>query len=116
MTSSASFFREEAEILKLLSHCETRVEGDSDSITCALVVDAVPNATVNNDKSEKGSAARPEEFVEVNASANRVIAILETYQEQPGILDASLEAMIAPIMRCFRSVVALHQKKNRPTA
>lgn len=116
VTSSASFFREEAEILKLLSHCETRVEGDLDSIT------ATGPGSPDNNKSGKAAAAaaaaatatRPAEFLEVAASAARVMAILETYQEQPAILDASLEAMITPIMRGFRGVVALYQEVNGP--
>ena len=104
-------------MLKLLQHCEKRVEGDSDRAneitnsqesSTSTSTSMQPNSQTHSNESNVAT----EEFLKVSASASRAIAIMETYQEQPGILDASLESMISPIMHGLREVVALHQEKS----
>ena len=100
--SEGSFFREEKLVVNLLTQCAVHVSGDSEG-------HASTTAT---------SSSTPE-LQQVLASATKCIAIIETYQEQPAILDASLEAMVTPIMGGFRQVVARHTehvaKETSPT-
>ena len=91
VSSQASFFREEALVVNLLTQCATFCSGDSDGNVLPS-----PQESIN------------EELAKISASAHKVIQVIETYQEQPAILDASLEVMVTPIMAGFRQVVAKH--------
>ena len=87
--SEGSFFREEKLVVELLTQCSQLVPGDSEG------------------DAKLTSSAQPE-FQTICASAAKVMTIIETYQEQPAILDASLEVMVTPIMAGFRQAVARH--------
>ena len=90
VSSTQSFFREEALVVELLTQCSQIVQGDTATPT--------PTAPHNHHP----------EFLKIAQDARKCIDIIETYQEQPAILDASLEVMVAPIMVGFRQAVAQH--------
>ena len=91
VSSTQSFFREEALVVELLTQCSQIVQGDTATPT--------PPTTPHNHHPE---------FLKIAQDARKCIDIIETYQEQPAILDASLEVMVAPIMVGFRQAVAQH--------
>ena len=103
--SEGSFFREEKLVVGLLTQCATHVDGDSDG--------HANQTTISTTKPTKA-------LLNLSISADKCITIIETYQEQPAILDASLEAMVTPIMEGFRQVVTRHTehvtKDSGPTS
>ena len=39
-----------------------------------------------------------------SAAASRLVAVLDRYQEQPSLLDQSLESMVTPLLQAVRTV------------